>query len=68
MVEGERPLLILRRIQSYDPDDFTVHEAGGDQSVGRNHAPHAASTAMHEATSYWSASVRIVWDGLTAAS
>ena len=34
MVEGERSRLILRRIQS-GPDDFTVHKAGGDQSVGR---------------------------------
>ena len=40
MVEGERPPLILRRIQSYDPDwpssdDYTVHVDEGDQSVGR---------------------------------
>ena len=47
MVEGERRRLILRRIQSYDPgwrspDDYTVHEAGGDQSVGRIFRRYAA--------------------------
>ena len=40
MVEGERPPLILRRIQSYwpdwgSPDDYTVHVDGGDPPVGR---------------------------------
>jgi hypothetical protein len=40
MVEGERPPLILRRIQSYwsdwkSPDDYTVHVDGEDQAVGR---------------------------------
>ena len=40
MIEGERPLLILRRIQSCDPawpssDDYTIHVDERDQSVGR---------------------------------
>jgi hypothetical protein len=47
MVEGKRPPLILRRIQSYDPDwrspdDYTVHVDGGDQSVGRIFRRYAA--------------------------
>ena len=40
VASGHKPPLILRRIQSYDPDwrspdDYTVHVDGGDQSVGR---------------------------------
>ena len=39
MVEGERPPLILRRIQSYEPDwrspdDYTVHIDGGIRLSG----------------------------------
>jgi hypothetical protein len=41
MAEGERPPLILRRIQS-SRDDFTVHEAGGDQSVAKIFRRYAA--------------------------
>jgi hypothetical protein len=42
-----RQRLILRRIQSYDPDwgspnDYTVHVGGGDQSVGRIFRRYAA--------------------------
>ena len=47
MVEGERPPLILRRIQSYwpdwgSPDDYTVHVDGGDPPVGRIFCRYAA--------------------------
>ena len=47
MVEGKRQPLILRRIQSYEPDwrspdDYTVHVDGGDQSVGRIFRRYAA--------------------------